>query len=499
MRRLALPAAVFLTLILLCGSMPAFAADYTDYTGKTLGVAEGEVYGQLANDLGWSDDIHTYTMLGDLLEDVRHGRIDAGVTASVACSALMAEGQYTDLEFLFVPREVYADRNSAVFKDAALRSRFNEWAQLAREDGTLDEIEARWLSGRLPQTDEIPVISPEGTGETLVCAIATGYPPMAYEGDNGRIVGYEVELAERFAAFCNRSIRFDDMSYGAILPAIKSGKADFASMFSITDEREASVLFGESVLEVTACFIVKKPDEGAAAESDDDGGGFLTWLENGIENNLIKEDRYKLVLDGLAVTLEISLLSLVCGTVIGAFVCFLLTRKNRIVKGVARFYCGFIHGTPEVTLLMVAYYIVFGNTSIEGPIIAVAAFSLVCGAGVATNLSGAIDTVDTTEREAARALGFSALGTFMKITLPQAVRRALPAYTDNFVSLVKGTAVVGYIAIQDLTRATDIIRSRTFDAYFPVILSALIYLALTTLLILAFKFIINKVNERIRT
>jgi polar amino acid transport system substrate-binding protein len=178
-------------------------------------------------------------------------------------------------------------------------------------------------------------------------------------------------------------------------------------------------------------------------------------------------------------------------------VCFLLTRKNKFARGIAKFYCGFIHGTPEVTLLMVAYYIVFGHSHIDGYLVAVAAFALVCGSSVAGGLSGAIDTVDKTEIEAARALGFSPVGTFMKVTLPQAVRRALPGYTENFVGLVKSTAVVGYIAIQDLTRATDIIRSRTFDAYFPVIFSALIYLVLTTLLIVAIKIIVKKVNGRI--
>ncbi|MDR1352222.1 MAG: ABC transporter permease subunit, partial [Treponema sp.] len=175
----------------------------------------------------------------------------------------------------------------------------------------------------------------------------------------------------------------------------------------------------------------------------------------------------------------------------------LLTRRNKFVKGFAKFYCGFIHGTPEVTLLMAAYYIVFGNSHIDGYLVAVAAFSLVCGAGVASSLGGAIDTVDKTEIEAARALGFPPVGAFMKVTLPQAVRRALPGYTEGFVGLVKSTAIVGYIAIQDLTRATDIIRSRTFDAYFPVILSALIYLVLTTFLIVILKCIVKKVNGRI--
>ncbi|MDR1096214.1 MAG: ABC transporter substrate-binding protein/permease [Spirochaetaceae bacterium] len=285
-------------------------------------------------------------------------------------------------------------------------------------------------------------------------------------------------------------------SRSTILPAIQSGKADFSNLSTITDEREENILFGDSIIEFTACFIAKKAESAAKKEAES-GAGFLSWLKNGVNNNLIQENRYKLVLNGLAVTLKISLLSLIFGTIIGSFVCFLLTRRNSFVKRIAKLYCGFIHGTPEVTLLMVAYYIIFGNSSIDGYFVAVAAFALVCGADVASNLSGAIDTVDKTEIEAARALGFSPAGTFIKVTLPQAARRALPGYAGGFVGLVKTTAVVGYIAIQDLTRATDIIRSRTFDAYFPVIFSALIYLVLTTLLIVILKFIVKKVNGRI--
>ncbi|MDR1293172.1 MAG: transporter substrate-binding domain-containing protein [Clostridiales Family XIII bacterium] len=728
-------AILFIVAVMLGGAAPVFAADYTDYMGASLGACDGEIYGELAEDLGWSDDIHTYSLFGDMLEAISSGKIEAGITASVACNAVMAEGEYTDLDFLPVPKEIHSDANSAVFKDAGLRDKFNEWAKLAKEDGTLDELDDRWLSGKLPPADEIPVIPNDGTGGTLVCAIATGYAPMAYMGENNKAVGYEIEVAERFAKFCNMKIRFDDMSYGAILPAIQSGKADFSNVFTITDEREANILFGDNILDVTAYFIVKKssggeaggstgktyedfigkqfgvitgtifdqiandamksrdtlyfserssmfeaikgdkidacltdamlakitcqkldglnyimlpeeiysseigaisedielleqfdvflgqlkddgtfdkiqarwlddydyrnppalpefPEAGANGEltiategtlepyifrsgdmytgmdaefavrfaaslgktvkwetmdftglipyvvsgkadisfsgisiteerqrqvhfskpytvqyigllyhdenTEESGGGFLNWLKNGVENNLVQEGRYKLILSGLGVTLKISALSLLFGTILGAFMCFLLTRRNKAAKGIAKFYCGFIHGTPEVTLLMVAYYIIFGNSNIAGYLVAVAAFSLVCGARVATNLSGAIDTVDKTEIEAARALGFSSVGTFMKVTLPQAVRRALPGYTEGFVGLVKSTAVVGYIAIQDLTRATDIIRSRTFDAYFPVILSAVIYLALTTLMIVVFKFIIKKVNRSVQ-
>jgi polar amino acid transport system substrate-binding protein len=112
-------------------------------------------------------------------------------------------------------------------------------------------------------------------------------------------------------------------------------------------------------------------------------------------------------------------------------------------------------------------------------------------------LAGAIETIDPTEIEAARASGFTAAGAFMTVTLPQAVKRALSPYLTNFVNLMKETAIVGYVAIQDLMRASDIIRSRTYDAYFPLLFAALIYLVVTTVFILIFKAIIKKVNKNV--
>jgi polar amino acid transport system substrate-binding protein len=147
-----------------------------------------------------------------------------------------------------------------------------------------------------------------------------------------------------------------------------------------------------------------------------------------------------------------------------------------------------------LTLLLVSYYIIFGKSDISPIFVAVCAFAMVNGASIARGFAGAIDTVDITEVEAARAIGFGAFDTFRLVVFPQAVRRFLPSYMSGFVELVKGTAIVGYIAIQDLTRAGDIIRSRTFDAYFPILFSALIYLVITTVCIAIFNLMIGKTN-----
>ncbi|MCL2261176.1 MAG: amino acid ABC transporter permease, partial [Fibromonadales bacterium] len=257
------------------------------------------------------------------------------------------------------------------------------------------------------------------------------------------------------------------------------------------EERKKSVLFSESIYDDLLGIITLKQsqDFGTQAKS-----GFAEWVKTGIERNLITDNRWKMILNGLGVTMIISFAAQFFGTIFGGFVCFVLTRKNKFVQWFGNLYCSLIYGTPVVVLLMIAYYIIFGSANISNVFVAIVAFTMIMGAIIAQILKGAIDTIDPVEIEAARSIGFSAFKAFMTVTLPQAVRRALPGYTNAFVELVKATAIVGYIAIQDLTRAGDIIRSRTYDAYFPLLVIAVIYLLVTTISIQLFKLAIKKSN-----
>jgi polar amino acid transport system substrate-binding protein len=289
-------------------------------------------------------------------------------------------------------------------------------------------------------------------------------------------------------------VRFDTMDFAALIPYVVSGKAQLgANWISITPERAQSVTFSDPYFTTGSCLVTKKLTE--QGESGEEGAGFIAWLKNGIQNNLLQENRWKMIVDGLGVTLTISILALLAGTVLGCFVCFLLVRKTKWARIPANVYNALIHGLPMVVLLMVFYYIVFGKSSIPSVLVAVVAFALVQGATIGGNLKNAIGTVDPVQIEAARSIGFTAFGAFRRVTLPQAVKVALPGYLNGFVELVKNTAIVGYIAIQDLSRAGDIIRSRTYDAYFPILFVALVYLAITLLLVALFRFIIGRITK----
>jgi polar amino acid transport system substrate-binding protein len=370
--------------------------------------------------------------------------------------------------------------------------RFNIFLKKIRDDGTYDEVRNRWLLETSDIDVPMPNIPLSGKNGILQVATDCGTPPYSFRGESGTLKGFCVEIATRFAAHEDMGIKITDIEFNGLIPYIASGKADIAvTDMVITDERKESILFTDPIGEERLGILALKSIAGVSAK---ERVGIIEWLKTGIDRNLITDNRWKMIVSGLGVTMLIAVSAQFFGTLFGFFVCYLLTHKNRFIRWLGNVYCGLINGTPMVVLLMITYYIIFGSTNISNVLVAIVAFTMLMGAIIAQILKGAIDTVDHVEIEAARSIGFSAFGAFMSVTFPQAVRRAMPAYTNGFVELVKATAIVGFIAIQDLTRAGDIIRSRTYDAYFPLLFVALIYLIVTTICVQVFKLIVNKIN-----
>ena len=152
-----------------------------------------------------------------------------------------------------------------------------------------------------------------------------------------------------------------------------------------------------------------------------------------------------------------------------------------------------------VVLLMILYYIIFGSVSISGIVVAVVGFTLTFGAAVFGLLKMGVGAVENGQYEAAYALGYSNRRTFFKIILPQALPHVMPAYKGEIVGLIKATAIVGYIAVQDLTKMGDIVRSRTYEAFFPLIAITIIYFVLEGLIGLIVSRIGTNINPKKRS
>ncbi len=210
--------------------------------------------------------------------------------------------------------------------------------------------------------------------------------------------------------------------------------------------------------------------------------------------NFIDNDRWLMLLQGLVSTLKITAVALIIGVVIGVLVAAIRSTyeknaaemKRRKAKGyyllwlanaVCRIYLTVIRGTPTVVQLLIAYFIIF-STSNNSLGVAMFAFGLNSGAYVAEIIRGGIMSIDVGQFEAGSSLGLNYVQTMYYIIVPQVVKNVLPALFNEFIVLIKETSIAGYIGIEDLTKMGDLIRSRTFSAFMPLIAVALIYLIL---------------------
>ncbi len=206
------------------------------------------------------------------------------------------------------------------------------------------------------------------------------------------------------------------------------------------------------------------------------------------KQNFIEQNRWRYLTDGLLNTLIITLGAVLIGFLLGFIIAVvrsshdkICTQKGghvflRIANFIAQIYLTVIRGTPMVLQLMIIYYGVFASVNVNKILCAIIAFGINSGAYVAEIVRGGIMAIDNGQMEAGRSLGFSYTKTMVYIIIPQAFKNVLPALANEFIVLLKETSVAGYIAIQDLTKGGDIIRSQTFSAFMPLIAVALIYL-----------------------
>ncbi|MBQ8786870.1 MAG: amino acid ABC transporter permease [Oscillospiraceae bacterium] len=216
-------------------------------------------------------------------------------------------------------------------------------------------------------------------------------------------------------------------------------------------------------------------------------------------SNFIKDDRWQYITNGLWVTIQITVLAVLVGIVIGFLVAIIRsthdkTGKLKIANFICRVYLTVIRGTPVVVQLLIIYYGIFASVNINKMIVAVIAFGINSGAYVAEIVRSGIMSIDKGQFEAGRSLGFNYAQTMIYIIIPQAFKNVLPALGNELIVLLKETSVSGYIAMEDLTKGGDIIRSRTYDAMMPLLAVAIIYLTVVVFL----EFLVGKLERRLR-
>jgi len=411
----------------------------------------------------------------DAVASLQAHKLDYVITAYT--TALKVANKNKDLVVL--PKE-FTDEYAAIAfskNQTALLDEVNKVLAEFKQDGTLDSIIKRWVrpDGSAYELTEIPKVT---SGKPLVVAIAANREPMCFISNN-TIVGLDCELIERIAYKLGRPVQYYDMKFSALIAALESGKADLViSNMTATEERRKVVNFSDGYFVNPQVLVTYKNDNQMQANSK----SFIERTKESFYNNIILEKRYLLLWSGLKVTFLISLFAALLGTFLGGIVCMMRMSRSKGLQLIAKIYIDLLRGIPQVVLLMLMFYVILSPLNISGLGVAVITFALNFAAYVSEMFRSSIESIGRGQWEAGIAMGFSKVKTFLNIILPQAVQRVLPVYKGEFIALVKMTAIVGYIAVQDLTKAGDIIRSRTFDAFFPLIMIAIIYFLLAWLL-----------------
>ena len=209
----------------------------------------------------------------------------------------------------------------------------------------------------------------------------------------------------------------------------------------------------------------------------------------------IREDRYMLLLDGIGVTIKVTILALIIGLILGFLIALCNLSKNRVLKAIGGVYTDVIRGTPSVTQLMIIYFVVFASIHWAKWVIAAMAFGINSGAYVSEIIRAGILSIDVGQMEAGRALGLTKGMTMRHIILPQALKNVFPALCNEFIVLIKETAIVGYVGLMDIQKAGDFIKSATFLAFMPLVGTAIIYYVLIKILNLFLKRIEFKLRQ----
>ena len=236
------------------------------------------------------------------------------------------------------------------------------------------------------------------------------------------------------------------------------------------------------------------------------------WIESLKDEfilNFVEDDRWRYIVDGLRATIIITFSALIIGIVIGLVVATVRSTHDKtietmhpgigrtilkILNFICKLYVTVIRGVPVVVQLLIAYFIIFVSVT-HGVVVGILTFGINSGAYVAEIFRGGIMAVDPGQMEAGRSLGFNYVQTMRYIVVPQAFKHILPALLNELIALFKETAVVGYVAVKDLTKGADIIRGRTFSPFMPLFGAALIYLVF----VMFFSWIVGKLERRLRT
>ena len=422
--------------------------------------------------------------LSDLVQNLKQNKIDAFVIGKSYVENLKFEGvevDYLPQSLGDVPISYILPKNE---RGQKICSQMNEFIASIKQNGEFEALETKWLRSDESKRTFTKSNIPGTNGKLIICTDAQS-PPFEYLRE-GQVVGFEVEVIDKFCAAYDYDYEIRLTSFEEMLANVTTGKIDIGmDAIEILPEREKSMLFANPI-----------HVEQAVAVINSESNGVLNVSER-IKASLIDENRWKMILDGALTTLTITFFSIILGTLLGLAI-YLLYREKTPANSVIDVIYRTLQGVPTMVLLLFFYYVIFGSINLPASIVAIAVFSIVLNISVFTLIKSGAESISGGQMEAALSLGFSERRAFIKFILPQVIRNNFANYQLQLNVILLETAIVGYIAVQDLTRTADLIRARTYDAFIPIITISLVYLLLSKVLFLITDVINRKIEPKNR-
>lgn len=457
-----------------------------DLENKSIGVQLGTTGDIYASDVKGAK-MQRFNKGADAVQALKQGKVDVVIIDEQPAKAFVSRNR--DLSILEEPfaEEEYA---IAIAKDnTQLQDQINGALKELKEEGTLKQIIGNYIGD--DTKGKQPYKSPDDvkyTNGTLVMATNAEFEPYEYK-KKGKIVGIDAEMAKAVADKLGKKLEIQDIAFDSIITAVQSGKADVGiAGMTVTEDRLKNINFSDSYTTAKQVIIVRN---GKSASSFD--------LKESIYNNFQKDSRWKYIADGLLVTIQITVCAVIIGIILGFLIAIIrsscdMTGKFKLLNWIMKAYLTVIRGTPSMIQLLIIYYVIFASSNVNKVLVATLAFGLNSSAYIAEIVRSGIMSIDIGQFEAGRSLGFTYPQTMRYFILPQAFKNVLPALGNEFIVLLKETSISGYIGIMDITRGGDTIRSLTYEAFFPLITVAIVYL----IMVMGLSALVGKLERSLR-
>ena len=459
--------------------------------GVDIGLQTGSSLASKADKIWPKANIRFLSGNADLLSAINSGKIDAIFHEEMNAKYLVESNKnlsiIEDNENVLGVSE-YAFCFQKTKKGEELRNEFNNFLDEFKSSGEYEKLLDYWTDVNLPEDAKVEYEPlPNKNGE-ITFYVEGQYRPFAFVHFT-KLVGLDIALAKEFCESRGYALNVVSTKFESLIPSLQFGKCDIVGDgITITEERAESILFSNPTVRGKNILIVNR-------NSQSENVNFIDKIKESFYKTFIKENRYVLFLRGIRTTLLITIISIILGSALGFIFYLLYYNGNKFVGNVFLFLTYIFKRLPLVVFLMLLFFVVFGKVDLDGVVIAIIGFSIKFMSSIFDIIKHGVKTIDYGQTEAAYALGYNKLKTFFEIILPQVLPKALTTFKGEILGLITSTSVVGYVMVNDLTKVGDIVRSRTYEAFFPLIIVAIIYIILAEILVT----IVNTIEKFVST